>query len=172
MTMRQIKFRAKTLANGHWVYGNLVIRDKECVSIRNSKSEPWVDPETVGQFTGLTDCNGKEIYEGDIVKISIRATAETAETNERNAELMGIQMPSWIDGGDIIARVSYFDCAFHFIHLRSYLPSCGENVQEPMYKYLFHERHPDALQMFQQTIEVIGNIHDNPELIPNQPTEV
>lgn len=68
--MRQIKFRAKALANGHWVYGNLIKRSDDCVSIRNSKSQPWVDPETVGQFTGLTDCKRNPIYEGDIFTVN------------------------------------------------------------------------------------------------------
>ena len=50
---RQIKFRAKTTSNGHWVCGSLnTYNNGEC-AIRNSKSEPWVDPSTVGQFTGL-----------------------------------------------------------------------------------------------------------------------
>lgn len=64
---RKIKFRAKTTANGHWVYGCLIDYGNNAFSISNRKSNPWVQPETIGQFTGLTDCNGKEIYEGDIV---------------------------------------------------------------------------------------------------------
>lgn len=71
--MREIKFRGKT-PDGKWVYGLLThdCNDEniECLSI----SESWtkfheVIPETVGQFTGLQDNNGKDIYEGDLLEV-------------------------------------------------------------------------------------------------------
>ena len=73
--MRTIKFRGKSIDGKEWLYGDLVSSaDKKRFAIlvnnKESYNECEVAPETIGQFSGLYDCDGKKIFEGDILKWS------------------------------------------------------------------------------------------------------
>ena len=133
---REIKFRGKPIEgelptgeklHGGFVYGSLLQGNGLCqilAPIEGAFKNYKVDPDTVGQFTGLCDKNGKEIYDGDIIKITGSNEAKHVAYSDKEAAF-GIQYPD----GDFFAFA--YDVT---------------GVSEACY-------------------EVIGNIHDNLELL-------
>lgn len=129
--MREIIFRGKRKDNGEWVNGDLLqIPSENWTSIMGQTKGTMnyiVDPETVGQYTGVKDADGKRIFEGDIVE------------NER-----------------IIGFVFYKECDATFElkwkstdkHRKDFFKTC----------YLINYSGLNSLK-------VIGNIYDNPELV-------
>ena len=118
--MRTIKFRGKSIEGhniGEWVFGDLHIRSAFPHIHTDVGARCKIDPNTIGEFTGLTDKNGNEIYEGDIYRY---------------------------DNPDSINELSY--CAgggFAGFDLTPAIHSENRLLD----------------------VEVIGNIHDNPELL-------
>lgn len=128
--MREIKFRGKRLDNGEWLYGSLVILNGRYF-IFDDANRHEVDPTTVGEFTGLKDKNGKEIYEGDV----IRSPLSEDKTRPH--------------------RIFYHTGNAAFM---------GALVDRKELCYLRLDQ--DWIYKFGK--EVIGNIHDNPELLKNE----
>ena len=135
--MREILFRGKSANTGKWIIGDyehFYLSDGELVVYISEWGErsDKVLPETVGQYTGLTDKNGKKIFEGDIVKV-------TDDNGETDLCSCGVGYVLFYDG------CWYID----------------EEVNDGLY---------DVSKIYY--IEVIGNIHDNPELLKGGANDV
>lgn len=132
--MREIKFRGRNI-EGEWLQGDLIngkINNTPTAFIfpadaPNSYDRYSVNPNTIGQFTGVRDRNGTEIYEGDIIGCHNPNIKHLIFYNERQARFMAAL------NGDID---NDFVCV------------CGLDDSR-----------------WNASKEVIGNIHDNPELL-------
>lgn len=127
--MREVLFRGKRFDNGEWVQG-VFVPDYTQTAFYITKVGEFchkVGPETVGQFTGLTDKNGTMIFEGDIFK---------------GKKINGVQL-NYVIWFDELERA--------FVYGVSY----KGGFRLPLSEYTL------SIKEF----EVIGNIHDNPELL-------
>lgn len=146
---REIKFRGKvkhhdpmTNPENGWVEG-YYLQDLTQGEMRSFIFQPpcnWeVIPETVGQFTGLLDKNGKEIYEGDILR--------------------GDEYPYNCDGVDnYFVEIVWADNVCGFYRITHKKPN---STVSGISHGLWSELDEEDIKSF----EVIGNIHDNPELL-------
>ena len=145
--MREILFSGKRLDNGEWAEGNLFILKQYQSDIDHYYILPTntvclfcdifyyaveVDPDTIGQFTGLT-ANGKKIFEGDIVSIRCEGDAEPPSKGQ-----------IWYENAKIY--FSEIDCGWFVIF--------SDGYELPLAEYVNCD-----------DFTVIGNIHDNPELL-------
>lgn len=146
---RTIKFRGKEIKTGQWVYGLYTqgsfidpVNNTETVRhIIHSDMLYDVSENTVGQFTGLLDKNGKEIYEGDIVK--------NKEIGSYGCEYIGV--------------VKYYesDCKFGIDITATYRFTKRLLFTEG--ECSFNDGH--CTITYTNEYYVIGNIYDNPELL-------
>ena len=156
--MREILFRGKLKAEngefqkGEWVYGDFVtlIDGKEKHPHIYGKGE--VKAETIGQYTGLTDKNGKEIFEGDIFKFP-------DEIWESSYTSCGTEYDSWTVENYGVVGFCEDTGRFDFIKYKF-----NENSVEAD----LHENHNIEFCEFVSDLEIIGNIHDNPELLESE----
>ena len=90
MKIENIKFKAKRLDGKGWVEGyfyeendnTYIIENRQKESMLNRNITYQVNPSTVCQFTGLTDCKGKEIWEGDMIKSPYLENVATVEWDD------------------------------------------------------------------------------------------
>ncbi len=145
--MREILFRAKRIDNKGWAEGLLTIMWGQYNIIKPSDENTAypIDPETVCQYTGLTDKNSRKIFEGDILK--------------------GFQYPFFFDGDfNYFAEVCWFDnCKGFGVYTFKNPEAIIRGISEG---------NTESFEDFSSSDwEVIGNVYDNPELLEENHAE-
>ena len=154
--MREILFRGKRADNGEWIYGYYIrygwTRQEKDYIVPSYASDLYakeVIPETVGQYTGLTDKNGKKIFEGDIIRY--------ADLDDYNCYLESIDNPEVYDK-IYLRNIWKIDEVVY-----------GIKVGYPAFDLNKHNFETNGLSELSESgqhfYEVIGNAHDNPELL-------
>ena len=152
--MREILFRGKT-DNGEWKEGDVFqvfddgffIHDRRCHSVK-------VIPETIGQYTGLNDKNGTKIFEGDILEVDVYEYETETYSFNVFSEIVGRRYKK--QTGKKIKALWSVEYKEHY---------CRGNG---FYAYGKDRRFNVSLKkstLFNANAEVIGNIHDNPEML-------
>ena len=149
--MREIKFRGKGVITNNWFEGSLLTTEDGGVIY--GKSVGGVKKETIGQYTGLKDKNGKEIYEGDVLHI------KQYENNGYRLFGTDVSFPNCF---------TLDECKGKLLRESNALVYFTEGcmcVGDMFISALFGDmRYSFPLFEF----EIIGNIHDNPELIKEE----
>lgn len=155
--MREILFRGKRIDNGEWVEG-FYVEDPFCVSyeICDVNSATYhredVDPSTAGQYTGLQDKNGKRIFEGDVVRYN------TFNDFDCHSVVKIGEYEQDGSGGEY----SPIKCYGFYVDVDNFTcPDWAEDDPSCFSEYLAQQ---NLLEVAAEC-EVIGNIHDNPELL-------
>lgn len=152
--MREILFRGKHAVSGEWIYGDLLCsKGNYYIHERGKPIVSYVPPMaafgTVGEWTGLKDKNGKKIFEGDIVRY--------AYLDEYRCYLESLESPEDYEG-----------CNFDNMWTIDVVVYCI-NIGYPAFDLNGHDWEVNGLSNLSESteyyFEVIGNVHDNPELL-------
>ena len=144
--MRTIKFKGQKVTNGVWAYGSLVYLDENGAAIYvqtdNGSAKVmdlvYVHPDTVCQFTGFLDKNGKEIYEGDVLR-SDEYPFSNIQDNQIDNYYGSI---GWCDE----------DASFYMVpakNPKSSVSGTFDGLSDGISQYMMKD------------FEVIGNVHDD-----------
>lgn len=168
--MREILFRGKSVEDGEWIYGAYYHMteyygdpwDKHIIIMSNDDLEDnmmrfeEVIPETVGQYTGLKDWNGKKIFEGDIVS--------TRKNGTRTEKLKGC---FGVDSDGYPQKIPGYqgETEYHY--------TCQIECYAPVEFNPIGGYYLRGTTMYVNAIcnEVVGNIHDNPALLEGEKTD-